>query len=560
MELIKLTRQDLRYIVNESVKKAITEANAGKQLNLDTLVAYLSMPYQQKALNNALQHFDDYCTYLSVVKKIRVRPSRKAAAEYQQYAVEYTDRLLNAVSHRSPYILNGDIDVRWQNSNLFFEYLGRTSGWFVHFTNRPRDIVEQWFLGLQDMNSIHRTFGSVANRQLNSGYAFAYDANTLKDSDFSLNTYYVVFFQGEGIVVRNIMDEDEQVIFDAASVDHTNVVVGKLSKNLEHDYNGNGDVDTTATISGLQFIYPASVNGMSFANVREAFSWLQENGVPDMTQQSLNEDVEAIIDYFSDLPQSSNPMIQKGYDKIFINYNYRGPDDEPLVSTKHMIGPVRRFIESLGFTKYDLGRQVFFIKGNIKIKIECSQLRFSEVFIDIEEIEPEQEQLNESVLLEELLRASNIITLSPYRQGNISTVCHNMKEKGVETSYQELRQLAVKIKQHYGETKGLVIVPIPSRSGYSEEGAKFISDMLGARYCPCIGRNPGQSLYMMKKSGREVSEEDTGFYLKSAVPNGNILLFDNVVATGTSLSSAMRLLGRPCDIACLAVDYEKYNV
>ena len=102
-------------------------------------------------------------------------------------------------------------------------------------------------------------------------------------------------------------------------------------------------------------------------------------------------------------------------------------------------------------------------------------------------------------------------------------------------------------------------MPIPSRSGYSEDGAKFISDMLGARYCPCIGRNPGQSLYMMKKSGREVSEEDTGFYLKSAVPNGNILLFDNVIATGTSLSSAMRLLGRPCDIACLAVDYNEYH-
>ena len=328
MELIKLTRQDLRYIVNESVKKAITEANSGKQLNLDTLVAYLSMPYQQKALNNALQHFDDYCTYLSVVKKIRVRPSRKAAAEYQQYAVEYTDRLLNAVSHRSPYILNGDIDVRWQNSNLFFEYLGRTSGWFVHFTNRPRDIVEQGFLGLQDINSIHRTFGSVANRQLNSGYAFAYDANTLKDTDFSLNTYYVVFFQGEGIVARNIMDEDEQVIFDAASVDHTNVVVGKLSKNLEHDYDGNGDVDTTATISGLQFIYPASVKGMSFANVREAFSWLQENGTPDMTQQSGNKDVEAIIDNrYSKLIDLNDAITVFLAKKLKLNFNIQHTTD-----------------------------------------------------------------------------------------------------------------------------------------------------------------------------------------------------------------------------------------
>ena len=172
---------------------------------------------------------------------------------------------------------------------------------------------------------------------------------------------------------------------------------------------------------------------------------------------------------------------------------------------------------------------------------------------------PNKEPLNESIILEDLLRASNIITLSPYRQGNMSAVCHNMKERGASATYPELRQLAIKIQKHYGNTSGLVIVPIPSRSGYSEDGAKFISDMLGARYCPCIGRNPGQSLYMMKKSGREVSEEDTGFYLKSAVPNGNILLFDNVIATGTSLSSAMRLLGRPCDIACLAVDYNEYH-
>ena len=556
MELIKLTGEDLRYIVNESVRKAITETSAGKPLNLDTLVSYLSMPYEQKALNNAVKHFDDYCSYLNLVKKLSVKPSRKAALQYRKFAVEYTDRLLKAVKYRSPYILNGDIDVRWQNSNLFIEYLGRTSGWLVHFTNHPRDIVEQGFLGLQDMDSIHRTFGYIANRQLNSGYAFAYDANTLTDNDFAQNVYYVVFFQGEGIVTRNLMDRDEQVIFDAATADHTNVVVGKLSKKIEADYDGNGEIDTTSSIDGLQLIYPASVKGMSFSNVREAFSWLHENGVPDMTQQSRNDDAEAVIEYFNDLPETSNPHISKGYDDTYIHYYSRNHEDEPLVATKHMAGPVRRFIESLGFTGINTPGYSAFRKGNTVVTIRNY---LYEISVEVKEIPQEKTTLNESVLLEELLRASNIITLSPYRQGNMSTVCHNMKEKGVETSYQELRQLAVKIKQHYGDTKGLVVVPIPSRSGYSEEGAKFISDMLGARFCPCIGRNPGQSLYSMKKSGIEVSEKDTGFYLKSAVPNGNILLFDNVIATGTSLSSALRLLGRPCDIACLAVDYETYK-
>ena len=75
----------------------------------------------------------------------------------------------------------------------------------------------------------------------------------------------------------------------------------------------------------------------------------------------------------------------------------------------------------------------------------------------------------------------------------------------------------------------------------------------------CLQTSKTVSLYENKKRGEKVSEKDCQFYLAAPVPQGDIVLVDNVIATGTTVSAAQRTLGRRCAVAVVAVDSKENN-
>lgn len=358
MKPIILTEQDIRDIVYRCAKQIISERNNVKtSLNLETLISYLTMPYGEKMLYNAECHYDDFCQYLKL-KNIKVRPSRKAVQQYKEYVNGYTNMILN--SRTEDIIIPGiDISVVRQNSNLFLKYLQNSEGWLAHFTKEPLGIINNGFLGIQNINDIHRTFNrSMVRRSLNSGYAFAYDINTIPRYDFEFNTNYVVFFKANGVIVEHLIDREKQVIFDAGNVDHTNIVVAKLEKNITSYYDENGDVEADSEINGVNLIYPASVKGKKFSTVKDVLSWLNNGGAPDMRPTEMNPDIQAILDYFSELPQGDENYIRKTIDEIEIHYRYYADDGfNHLVPQKFFLRPVINFITSLGFKETEKHRE-----------------------------------------------------------------------------------------------------------------------------------------------------------------------------------------------------------
>lgn len=163
----------------------------------------------------------------------------------------------------------------------------------------------------------------------------------------------------------------------------------------------------------------------------------------------------------------------------------------------------------------------------------------------------------------EKIKPDTIYTLGDYyRTSLLRELCHSVKDcNSVSNIRLAGRLLAALIPND------VILVPIPCCS------ARNYTDRLVQEIAACkwkdenerknhvrlqvLGRDSNDTLYEMKISGKHISEEDCKFVLTGEVPKGDIVLVDNVLATGTSASAAMRLIGRRCNVATIAVDFEK---
>lgn len=154
-----------------------------------------------------------------------------------------------------------------------------------------------------------------------------------------------------------------------------------------------------------------------------------------------------------------------------------------------------------------------------------------------------------------LLEPTHIYTLGDYYASpNLREDCHNVKEGNAVTANDMAHALAEKLP------KDCLLVPIPSYSGYNETFTRMLAYYADAPIAYVLGRKHiNMGLYNLKKQGYIVTEEDVCLFPNGPLPEGNIVLVDNVVATGTTLSAAIRAIGKPCAVACMAVDYGAYN-
>lgn len=97
------------------------------------------------------------------------------------------------------------------------------------------------------------------------------------------------------------------------------------------------------------------------------------------------------------------------------------------------------------------------------------------------------------------------------------------------------------------------IVPVPSNNGRMERIAIKIAKRIGCSVNFCLEKSSNISRYQSKKIGLDI---EPPIKLVGKIPDGDITLLDNVIATGKTMRKCMSLVGKPCYIAAIAIDCE----
>ena len=140
-----------------------------------------------------------------------------------------------------------------------------------------------------------------------------------------------------------------------------------------------------------------------------------------------------------------------------------------------------------------------------------------------------------------------------YKTPNLKDVCTAIKNGEKIKNYEYLIRALCELIPPYS-----TIVPVPSNSNGIEWLAIDLAREIGTSVSFCLYKERNYSLYELKKK-RNVTEFDVKIGVHNTTPIGAITLFDNVLATGTTINKCMSLLGRPCFVVCIAADLKTYT-
>ncbi|MBO4541921.1 MAG: hypothetical protein J5725_01935 [Bacteroidales bacterium] len=133
--------------------------------------------------------------------------------------------------------------------------------------------------------------------------------------------------------------------------------------------------------------------------------------------------------------------------------------------------------------------------------------------------------------------------------GNYNTklreYCHNVKENDFDTIVKVANLLSAKVN------KNDILVPIPNHQGYAVYTlaiANEIAKNVNCKVYNCIKGVQREKLYTAKQRNAIV---DLGLYLSLPQPKTNIILLDNVIATGYTYKEAKKLFVS-CDLLTIA--------
>jgi predicted amidophosphoribosyltransferase len=143
-----------------------------------------------------------------------------------------------------------------------------------------------------------------------------------------------------------------------------------------------------------------------------------------------------------------------------------------------------------------------------------------------------------------------------YDVPGLRELCHAVKRRNKEAMYDAADSLSVLVKKY--NLEGYSIIPIPNHSGraeYTLEILNYLKQRCNIRVCDILLGSAHATQYDTKKAGSSLSINDLGFVLKNKTPSGRIVLFDNVIGTGTTYFSAMLTIGEDVPLLTLAQTY-----
>lgn len=128
-----------------------------------------------------------------------------------------------------------------------------------------------------------------------------------------------------------------------------------------------------------------------------------------------------------------------------------------------------------------------------------------------------------------------------YRQGGRCETAHAMKNGEKWALWKAAAEMVQYIPTN------AVLIPMPSHTGratYTLELCRMIAKTTAAEVRDILRGNERETLYTLKKQGRHILPGKLGFYTTEPTPTDKrILIIDNVVATGTTATAAVRALG-----------------
>ena len=133
---------------------------------------------------------------------------------------------------------------------------------------------------------------------------------------------------------------------------------------------------------------------------------------------------------------------------------------------------------------------------------------------------------------------SRCIYMHEYYTDGVPEICHAAKDGDAGAIRKMAEEMAKDLR---GDE---ILVPVPSRSGIAtitRRLADEISKISGCKVENVLRGPTRESLYELKKNGQAITPEMLGLQA-SHIPEGRVMLVDNVVATGTTARAAMKAI------------------
>lgn len=223
------------------------------------------------------------------------------------------------------------------------------NGWVVHFTNNPYQILKNGFKGVRSeyLKSLWRTYGR-GYEQSEEGYCFAYDANDNIPKNAIEYGEYGLVFRVSGLKVKNLGDLGEkQVVFNSKMANLKECYIIIQECDTRSDYDGNGDIETIKTLTGISVINPVTKKKLYVSKtIGGALQWIQTN-----YRQYSSANVSKIIPSLKKADKQ-NEQIVNGlieYVKSWVKDLVIWDDNDVRYQTVHLIytGSLNNYMEQL---------------------------------------------------------------------------------------------------------------------------------------------------------------------------------------------------------------------
>lgn len=149
----------------------------------------------------------------------------------------------------------------------------------------------------------------------------------------------------------------------------------------------------------------------------------------------------------------------------------------------------------------------------------------------------------------------NYITTGEFYSHGRNSIAHGMKNGNPKSIARAASEMARFV------SPDTILIPMPGHTGvatYTKNLAEQIAELSGAKVCDIMRGSTRETFYDIKKNGGHVEKGYLGLYLTEELPDGNIMIIDNCISTGTTAAAALDLTKRGVVLAYAIVGKAKH--